>query len=130
LATKNSKLMVEAQLFIDIVALSHVLLGLELDSILNLILTRGLLRFERRFGFGVCWGKMFFMISCSQGTKGTGRTSAGLLSHDDGLPVRNTETEKERDGEKQGGPAWKKKGGWPAGLTQEKLGFGPWPDYK
>jgi hypothetical protein len=56
---KNSKLMAEARLFIDIVALSHVLLGLELDSISNLILTRGLLRFERRFGFGVRWGIFF-----------------------------------------------------------------------
>jgi hypothetical protein len=62
--------------------------------------------------------------------KGVGWASAGLLDRDDGLPARNTEKEKERDGVKQGVLVWKKKGGWPAGLTQEKLGFGPWTNYK
>jgi hypothetical protein len=65
LATKNSKLRAEPQLFIDIVAPVHALLGLELDSISNLILTRGLLRFERRFGFGVRWGFLLSTIPCS-----------------------------------------------------------------
>jgi hypothetical protein len=53
---KNSKSVVEARLFIGILALSRVRLGLVLDSISNLILTWGLLRFERRFGLGVHWG--------------------------------------------------------------------------
>jgi hypothetical protein len=64
------------------------------------------------------------------GVKGAGWASAGLLTCDDGLPAWNTEKEKETDGEKQGGVTQKKKGGWPAGPTREKLGFGPWPDYK
>jgi hypothetical protein len=72
MAMNNSKLMAEARLFIDIVALSHVLLGLELDSVSNLILMQRLLRFERRFSFGVHWGNFFFTISCSQGMKGVG----------------------------------------------------------
>jgi hypothetical protein len=62
---KNSKLRIDALLFIDIGAPTHVLLGLELDSISNLILTRGLLRFERRFGFGVHWGFLLSTILCS-----------------------------------------------------------------
>jgi hypothetical protein len=65
LATKSSKLRAKARLFIDTVALAHALLGLELDSISNLILTRGLLRFERRFSFGVRWGFLLSTILCS-----------------------------------------------------------------
>jgi hypothetical protein len=114
---KSSKSMAEARLFIGILGLSRVRLGLELDSISNLILTWGLLRFERRFGFGVCWGKFFFTVSYSQAVKGAGWAIAVLLGHDNGLPVRNTEKEKEREREKQAGSAWKKKGGWPTGLT-------------
>jgi hypothetical protein len=47
-----------------------------------------------------------------------------------GCPRGIQRRKKETDGEKQGGVTQKKKGGWPAGLTREKLGFGPWPDYK
>jgi hypothetical protein len=65
LAMKNSKLRAKARLFIDTAAPAHALLGLELDSISNLILTRGLLRFERRFGFGVHWGLLLSTILCS-----------------------------------------------------------------
>jgi hypothetical protein len=57
--------------------------------------------------------------------KGGGWASARLLGREVGLSTRK---KKERDVEKQGGPAWKKKGGRPAGLTQEKLGFGPLPN--
>jgi hypothetical protein len=63
LATKNSKSVAEARLFIGILALSRVRLGLVLDSISNLILTWGLLRFETRFGFGVHWGKVLYSDS-------------------------------------------------------------------
>jgi hypothetical protein len=62
LATENSKLRAKARLFIDTVAPAHALLIIELDSILNLILTRGLLRFERKFGFGVRWGFLLCTI--------------------------------------------------------------------
>jgi hypothetical protein len=65
LAMKNSNWRAEAQLFIDTVAPTHGLLGLKLDSISNLILTWGLLRFERRFSFGVHWGFLLSTIPCS-----------------------------------------------------------------
>jgi hypothetical protein len=44
-------------------ALSRVRLGLEHDYISNLILTRGLLRLERRFGLGVHWGNFLWSDS-------------------------------------------------------------------
>jgi hypothetical protein len=59
--------------------------------------------------------------------KGVGWASAGQLSRDVGLSTWSTEKKKRMSWGEAGGPPWRKKGGRPAGLTQEKLDFGPLP---
>jgi hypothetical protein len=114
--------MAEARLFMGTVAPSHALLGLELDSTSNLILIRGLLRFERRFSFGVRWG-FFFMISCSQGAKGAGWASAGRPRC---WAVRAEYREGKKNGLGRSRWASLVEKGWPAGWADSgKVGFRP-----
>jgi hypothetical protein len=55
--------------------------------------------------------------------KGACWASVVSLGRDVGLSARNTEKKKRTGWGEAGGPVWSKKGGQPAGLTQEKLDF-------